>query len=201
MVHEPEKYKGGWGGYFGNGLPLHVEIGCGKGRFITQQALGCPGANFVALEREDQVVAASARLSKSLPVECRLAFVVGDAKNMGLFFAPGEVRRIYINFCDHWPNRRKWQKRRLTHPGFLEIYQGLFPQGGEVFLKTDNKELFGFSLCSFRGNGWRLRDITLDLHHSGMEGNVMTEYEEKFSQAGMPIYRCEAIWGGKELST
>ena len=114
-------------------------------------------------------------------------------ENLSEFFEPGEIKRLYINFCDPWP-KKKWAKRRLTHKNFLEKYKGLFGSEGEIFFKTDNRGLFEFSLNELCGNGWLLSNISLDLHSSGFEGNIMTEYEEKFSSRGFPIYRCEARW-------
>jgi tRNA (guanine-N7-)-methyltransferase len=117
-------------------------------------------------------------------------------------FAPGEIARIYINFCDPWPVRIKWRKRRLTHVNFLKIYRAVMGDRGEIFFKTDNRELFDFSLGQFAQEGWRLDNVSFDLH-AGADGpppwNIMTEYEEKFSSQGMPIYRLEAYFDSREL--
>ena len=200
IARDPAAFQGRWHEYFGNDHPLDVEIGCGKGRFIAETARRDSCVNCIAMERESQVVAQAARLAKTLPAECGLAFVIGDAKDMPEYFAAGEIRRLYINFCDPWPVRKKWQKRRLTHPNFLRMYRSLFRERGEIHFKTDNKELFGFSLDAFAENGWRLRNVTHDLLHSGFANNIMTEYEEKFTLRGLPIYRCEAYWGNYALT-
>ena len=109
------------------------------------------------------------------------------------FFEPGEIKRLYINFCDPWP-KKKWYKRRLTYRDFLEKYKLLFGESGEIFFKTDNTILFEFSLNEFCADDWKLSNISLDLHNSDYEGNIMTEYEEKFSNKGFNIYRLEARW-------
>jgi tRNA (guanine-N7-)-methyltransferase len=125
--------------------------------------------------------------------EAKPAFVICDAGDILDVFAPGELTKLYINFCDPWP-RAKWQKRRLTHRGFLEKYKTILRPGGGVAFKTDDLRLFNFSLAEFRDNGWRLENVTRDLHGEGPvpDGAVMTEYEEKFFLKGMPIFRCEA---------
>ena len=112
------------------------------------------------------------------------------------------VDRIYINFCDPWPNKKKWAKRRLTHKNFLNLYEEIFSEKGEVFFKTDNRILFEFSLNEFEAKeNWKMKNISLDLHKSDFQGNVMTEYEEKFSGRGMPIFRLEADFYNSLSST
>ncbi len=190
FVHNPTEYKGRWKAYFANNNPLHIELGCGKGRFVTQTAVQNPNVNYIAIEREPHVIVTGARAAREL--DCHLAFIVGDAEELEEIFAPAEVQRIYINFCDPWPNKNKWAKRRLTYHRFLESYKRLMGPGGQIFFKTDNAPLFEFSLNEFSDNGWRLKNISFDLHQSGYTENIMTEYEEKFSSQGLPIYRCEA---------
>lgn len=189
-VTEPKKNKGKWNKHFNNNNPIHIEIGCGKGQFITKTSLQNPNINYVAIERNKNVLVNGVVNAKDSG-GC-LAFVLGYAEELPNYFEDGEISRIYINFCDPWQNRKKWQKRRLTHSRFLHIYENLFNGKGEVFLKTDNKELFEFSLNEFSKNNWKLKNISLDLTNSNFE-NIMTEYEEKFSSKGMCIYRCEAI--------
>lgn len=191
ILHTPEAWQGRWSAYFGNENPIYLEIGCGKGRFLTQNALAYPEINFIGVEREPTIVATAAR--KLTPEMKNIVFILGDVANLSQFFAPGELQRLYINFCDPWP-KKKHAKRRLTHEIFLDSYKALFGDAAEIFFKTDNKGLFEFSLNSFCGNGWKLSNITLDLHQSGYEGNIMTEYEERFSKEGYPIYRLEARW-------
>lgn len=193
IISNPADYKGKWSGYFGNENPIHAELGCGKGRFITEMAAANGHVNHIAVEREAHVIVTGAKAARERGLQ--LAFVLGDVQDLALFFAPGEVDRLYINFCDPWPNRKKWHKRRLTHWKFLDLYSEVFGGRGEIFFKTDNRELFEFSLNQFCDRGWRLGNISLDLHKSGSEGNIMTEYEEKFSRLGMPIYRLEARIG------
>ena len=118
-------------------------------------------------------------------------FVPGDAGALGNMETKSKIQRIYINFCDPWP-KAGHKKRRLTHENFLSIYKSLLEVGGEIHFKTDNQGLFEFSLNSFADFGLKLKNITLDLHNSAFEGNVMTEYEKLFSEKGQPIYRCEA---------
>lgn len=173
--------------YFDNKQPLHIEIGCGKGRFITQCAVRNPHINHIAIEREETVMAVAARLSRD--ISGSLLFLNIDAADLPEYILPGEISRMYLNFCDPWPRRKKWAKRRLTHANFLAIYESL--QIPEIFFKTDNRILFEFSINQFSERGWVMRNISLDLHNSGIEDNIMTEYEEKFSGSG-PIYRLEA---------
>lgn len=189
MVHQPQQWKGKWTAFFGNNNPIYVEIGCGKGGFITQNAQAFSDINFIGIERQSTIAAIAAR---RMPPELKnIALICGRAEGLAEVFTPGELKRLYINFCDPWP-KKKWAKRRLTYHGFLEGYKEVFGNRGELFFKTDNKGLFEFSLNEFCGNDWKLSNITLDLHNSGYEGNIMTEYEKRFSQMGMPIYRLEA---------
>ena len=185
IIHNPEPY--GIAKYFDNGKPIHVELGCGKGRFIAQTAANNPDVNFIAIEREEIVLAAAARLSRDLCAS--LIFINSDAAELASLFKPDEISRLYINFCDPWHRRKKWAKRRLTHANFLKIYEAL--KIPEIYLKTDNRILFEFSINQFSECGWVMKNVSLDLHNSGTEDNIMTEYEEKFSALG-PIYRLEA---------
>ena len=191
LVHDPEKYKGMWKQYFGNDNPIYAEIGCGKGKFIVQNAVENPDVNFIGIERQTTIMAIAAR--KVLPEMKNIALIRGDAETLADIFAPGELSRIYLNFSDPWPKKR-WAKRRLTHRHFLDLYNTLLNGDKEIFLKTDNTVFFESSLNEFCDTGWRLSNISLDLHNSGYEGNIMTEYEERFSGLGQPIYRLEARW-------
>ncbi len=190
LVENPKIYKGRWHEYFKNDNPIHLEIGCGKGRFSTTMANQNPNVNYIAMERQTQVMVTA--LKKARETNAPVGFIIEDVANLPEYFEAGEVKRLYINFCDPWPRKKKWAKRRLTHANFLALYETLFGAEGEVFFKTDNKILFEFSLNEFSNQGWRLQNISLDLHKSDYEGNVMTEYEQKFSGNGFPIYRCEA---------
>lgn len=195
LIEEPQKFKGGWKELFGNNNPLHVEIGCGKGRFITDMSKLNSNVNYIAVERQSQVIASALKKARERNTNENLVFFIADVKDLKDYFEAGEVDRLYINFCDPWPNKKKWAKRRLTHKNFLDLYAEIFGEKGEVFFKTDNRILFEFSLNEFEAQkNWTMKNICLDLHNSGFEGNVMTEYEEKFAGRGTPIFRLEAFY-------
>jgi tRNA (guanine-N7-)-methyltransferase len=198
LITNPEKHKGRWHTVFGNDHPIHIEIGCGKGRFITKTALANPDINYIAIEKQEIVIVSALRKSREANATKNLRFITADVSNLSDFFEPNEIKRIYINFCDPWDRKKKWAKRRLTHSNFLSIYEGLFKDGGQIHFKTDNRKLFEFSLNEISAKGWQMQNISLDLHNSDFEGNIMTEYEEKFSSLGMPIYRLEAIYKGAD---
>lgn len=189
LVESPQALRGQWRGFFGSDGPLHLEIGCGKGRFILEMARRNPETCFVAVEREEGalVMAAEKAMEAGLP---NLRFLSFDAAALGDVFADGEVDLIYLNFSDPWPPNRQ-RKRRLTWRAFLAVYDRILTEDGAVFFKTDNQRLFEWSLGEICQYGWLLQNISLDLHNSGME-NVMTEYEERFSSQGSRIYRLEA---------
>ncbi|MBS5793643.1 MAG: tRNA (guanosine(46)-N7)-methyltransferase TrmB [Clostridiales bacterium] len=194
FIHKPEENKGKWKEIFGNDNPIHIEIGTGKGQFLTTMSLLNPNINYIAIERQTNVIVSALKKGREKGVGENIVFFIADVKELLNYFEPEEIDRIYINFCDPWPNKKKWAKRRLTHKNFLNLYEALFTNGGEVFFKTDNRLLFEFSLNEFADKGWRLHNISLDLHNSDFEGNVKTEYEEKFSGIGMPIYRLEGYY-------
>lgn len=198
LISKPAELKGKWNNHFGNQNPIHLELGCGKGKFITNTAMQNRDINYVAVERQSKVLAIALRRSTRMAEALRgisLTFLNGDVKDIEECFLPGEISRIYINFCDPWPNKNKWAKRRLTHSSFIALYERLFGANpGEIFFKTDNPGLFEFSVGEFTNAGWRLVNVTEDLHNSGFAGNVMTEYEEKYSARGLPIYRFEAYY-------
>ncbi len=189
MICEPFP-KNDWNKIFGNENPVHLEIGCGKGSFIAQMAECFPDVNFIAIEKcPDVAVLAMEKIIDRKITNVR--FICGDANYLEDIVAPGVLSRIYINFCDPW-HKKKQMKRRLTYRDFLVKYGKLLEEKhGEVHFKTDNRNLFEFSLNEFCALGLKLRNITLDLHNSDFEGNIMTEYEKLFSEKGMPIYRCE----------
>lgn len=170
--------------------PLHMEIGCGKGRFITQLAARNPDVNYLVSEMIDNVIVLAAE--KVMKAELKnVRFAAGDFKNLVDFIPEGAVDRIYLNFSDPWP-KKGHAKRRLTHKNFLDLYKKILAPDGEIHFKTDNRPLFDFSLESFAENGFELSDVTYDLHQSGFEGNIMTEYEERFSGMGVKINRVVA---------
>ena len=195
-IREPETQKGVWAAAFPKKQPLHIEVGMGKGRFLMDMARLHPEINYVGIEMYDSVLLRAlqkreelAEKGETLP---NLLFVRMDARNLLEVFDRKEVDRIYLNFSDPWPKARH-ARRRLTSREFLARYAGILNDGGVVEFKTDNRDLFDFSLEEVREAGWTLLASTYDLHHDGamMEGNVMTEYEEKFSSMGNPI--CKLI--------
>lgn len=171
--------------------PLYVELGTGKGKFITTIAELHPQINFVGIEREQEVLLKTALKAQEKGLT-NLALLWIDGEHLEEIFAPGEVDRLYLNFPDPWPKRRH-AKRRLTHPRFLEKYLQIMKPGAEIHFKTDDSQLFEFSLNEFSNAGWRLKNICLDVANRGPEDNITTEYEEKFREQGLPIYRCEVV--------
>ena len=172
---------------------LFVELGTGKGDFITQIAERNPQINFVGLEVEATVVLAAARKVHEKNLRNVRLFVF-DVSNIAELFAQHTVDRLYINFCDPWPKKRH-AKRRLTYIKFLELYRKILVQDGEIFFKTDNRGLFDFSLEQFALAGMEVRDVTNDLHANEPPENIRTEYETKFSAQGVPINFCVARFG------
>ncbi|CAM5784641.1 tRNA (guanosine(46)-N7)-methyltransferase TrmB [Brevibacillus borstelensis] len=193
FVDNPAGMKGRWKERFGNDHPIHIEIGCGKGRFINTLAERHPDINFIAIELKAEVVLRAAQRTEKREIP-NLAFVQYNAALLPDLFGAEEVSRIYLNFSDPWPKTRH-AKRRLTYASFLNTYKQVLKKNGEIHLKTDNEKLFEFSLNQFSNERFQLRNITFDLHQSVLaEENVMTEYEERFSSRGQRIYRTEAIF-------
>ena len=191
VIQEPELHKGSWNQVFGNDNPIQIEVGMGKGRFIMELAKQNPDINYIGIERYSSVLLRGLQKRAQLELN-NIYFMCIDAKNMADYFAPGEVDKIYLNFSDPWPKDRH-AKRRLTSTRFLERYDNILTPEGRVMFKTDNEDLFDFSLEQVEEAGWILENHTYDLHHSEYnEGNVMTEYEEKFSAKGNPICRLVA---------
>lgn len=196
VVQEPETHKGAWGAVFPKKQPLHIEVGMGKGRFLMDMARLHPEINYVGIEMYDSVLLRALQkreeLASSGELLGNLFFMRVDARLLPEIFDKGEVDKIYLNFSDPWPKARH-AKRRLTSREFLARYDKILSQNGTVEFKTDNKELFEFSLEEINEAGWRLIAHTFDLHHDQelAKGNVMTEYEEKFSSMGNPI--CKII--------
>lgn len=197
-ITEPERYKGRWHELFGNDNPIHIEIGCGKGSFVCGMAEQNPDISFIAIEKVEDVIVMA--MEKAMGAELKnVRFMDMDAERIDEFFEKGEISRIYLNFSDPW-KKNKQAKRRLTHKNFLDRYKKVLNNGDYIWFKTDNKQLFEFSLNSFAAENFKLENITLDLHNSKFEGNVVTEYEQRFLDLGQPIYRLEAVYLGWEDS-
>lgn len=191
VFHEDvEKMAGNWHKRFGNDNPIHIEVGTGKGKFITTLAEQNPDKNYIAMEIKEEVLLHAVYKAKEKGLT-NILFIWGDVKMLPEYFNVAELSRIYINFCDPWPKNR-WSKRRLTHSDFLNIYRNVLDEKGEIHFKTDNEKLFEFSLNEIAENDWKLKNISLDLANSNFEENVTTEYEDKFMAQGMKIYRLEA---------
>ena len=198
VTHEPEKNKGRWAEFFGNDNPIRIEIGMGKGQFIESLALNNPDINYIGIERYDTVILKAIRKREAFEKNgadlSNLTFISIDARLLADVFAPGEVDRIYLNFSDPWPKERQ-ANRRLTSPVFMKIYREFLKTDGQLEFKTDNMGLFDYSLESIPESGWKLSQITRDLHNDAVmnKGNIMTEYEEKFSAKGNPIFKLIAL--------
>ena len=190
VVHEPETMKGKWREAFGNDHPVYVEIGMGKGRFLMDMARLYPEINFIGIEKYSSVLLRAVQKleEEELP---NVRLIRMDAEDLENVFAQGELDRIYLNFSDPWPPNRQ-RKRRLTWRAYLEVYDEILRQQGDLCFKTDNQRFFEWSLQEICQFGWLIQNISLDLHNSDFEGNVMTKYEEKFSAEGYRIYRLEA---------
>ncbi|NME99068.1 tRNA (guanosine(46)-N7)-methyltransferase TrmB [Aneurinibacillus aneurinilyticus] len=186
-----EEYKGKWNSFFGNDNPIHVELGTGKGNFITTLAEQNPDINYFGVELYEEVLIRAVKKAEAKELN-NLSFLWINIQDIEKYFAPGEVDKFYLNFSDPWPKKRH-ARRRLTHSEFLAKYKGLLKPEGVIQLKTDNEGLFQFSLNQFAQELFLLKEITFDLHNSEyVEGNVMTEYEAKFVGQGMKIFRCIA---------
>lgn len=189
VVQEPFKWRGRWSTLFGNENPIRIEIGMGKGKFLYTLASVNPDINYVGIEKYSSVLlrAIQKMEEEELP---NLRFIRMDAEELTEVFGAGEVDRIYLNFSDPWPKDRH-AKRRLPSRQFLERYDKVLKPEGRLEFKTDNRALFDFAMEELPEAGWKTEAVTYDLHHEKelLSGNVMTEYEEKFSAMGNPIYK------------
>ena len=189
LIDEPGIYWGRWLESFPGFSALHLELGCGKGRFTVDTAEAMPHTLFIALEKVPDAMIIAMERVRDRGIE-NVRFINGDAAGLLDMFAPGEAERIYINFCDPWPKSRD-AKFRLTSPGFLRLYADVLRPGGQIHFKTDNAPLFDWSVKQLEGEGWQLSELTHDLHGGGPVG-VMTDYEAKFYAEGLKINRLAA---------
>ncbi len=189
IILKPEDYKGKWKEVFNNSNPIHIEIGMGKGDFIIGMAKAHPDINFIGIEMYDSVIVKAVNKLENEEIN-NIRLIRMDARLIEDVFDK-EIDLIYLNFSDPWPKNRN-AKRRLTHERFLNRYENIFKGKKTIFMKTDNIDLFSFSIESLSEYGYKLKNVSLDLHNSDFEGNVMTEYEKKFSSKGVRINRLEA---------
>ena len=198
-VKEPERFKGRWVNFFGNGNPVELEVGCGKCTFIAQKALRNPDVNYIAVDIKNDMLGVGRRNIERLFSEAgktpdNIALVRYNVEQLDNVIAPeDEVSALYINFCNPWP-RLKHNKRRLTYPNKLRMYKGFLAPGSVAYFKTDDDDLFEESLAYFAEAGWRVTRICRDLHGSDIEGNIVTEHEKMFSDEGIKIKYLEAVF-------
>ena len=192
VILNPADAKGRWQEIFGNDHPIHVEVGSGKGAFVSGMAKANPEINYIGIDIQKSVL--SYALDKVLATDVpNIKLLWVDGSDLTDYFEDGEIDRLYLNFSDPWPKKRH-EKRRLTYQSFLATYQQILPENGEIHFKTDNRGLFEYSLVSFSQFGMKLKGVWLDLHASDFEDNVLTEYEQKFANKGQVIYRVEAAF-------
>ena len=188
VIKNKEEYRGKYNKLFGNNKPVYLEIGMGKGRFIIENAKRYPEINFIGVEMFDSVlVRAIESITEEIP---NLKFIKMDATYIGDVFDK-DIDLLYLNFSDPWPKNRH-EHRRLTSDRFLKRYDSLLKKDQKIIMKTDNRHLFEFSLISLTNYGYKMEELSLDLHKDDMPDNIETEYEEKFSSKGFPIYRVYA---------
>lgn len=190
IIYDIENLNGNIKSVFPNDNPVCMEIGCGKGRFISETATRNPGTNYIAVEKNKNALLLAAEKIKAAGLS-NVKFIAGDVNMLRNFETTTKCEIIYINFCDPW-HKGAYRKKRLTHSHHLVLWEKLLKPNGEIHFKTDNQKLFEFSLNSFAEYDMKLKNITFDLHNSDFEENVVTEYEQFFSEKGQPIYRCEA---------
>jgi tRNA (guanine-N7-)-methyltransferase len=189
VIHEPEQKKGEWQQVFGNEHPIHIEVGMGKGKFLHSMAKVHPDINYIGIEKYSSVLLRAIQKMEEEPLE-NLRFIRMDAEALTEVFGKDEIARIYLNFSDPWPKDRH-AKRRLPSREFLARYDSFLQKDGVLEFKTDNRALFDFAVEELPFAGWKIVKLTYDLHHEEEmnQGNIMTEYEEKFSSMGNPIYK------------
>ena len=191
VIKNAKEHKGKWMELFGNDHPIHIEIGMGKGNFIKTLALQNPEVNYIGIEKFQSVLIRALEKMEDMKLD-NLTFICMNAEEINEVFDKEEIKQIYLNFSDPWPKDRH-AKRRLTSRQYFERYDKILDKKGKIIFKTDNRDLFDFSLEEVKEAKWNVDNFTYDLHHSEyMEGNIMTEYEEKFSNEGKPINRLVA---------
>ena len=176
--------------WFGRQAPLYLEIGCGKGGFAAEFAKQNPQVNVLGIEKSANVIVQACEKAQREQI-ANLRFFKGGAEYLTKYLPPCSVERIFLNFSCPFPKAR-YASHRLTHPRFLRLYSQVMTPAAEIHQKTDNRQLFEFSIEALSGAGFALKNISLDLHNSDFEGNIETEYEKKFVALGLPIYRLEA---------
>lgn len=175
---------------FGNDNPVRMEIGCGRGQFAMEIAKRHPDVNFIAVEKVLNVIVLACEKAKKEGLT-NIKFICGSAEYLPKFIPEKSIELLYLNFSCPYPKAR-YARHRLTHRFFLDIYRDLLKDGAEIHQKTDNMHFFEFSIGEFSQSGWKIKNVSLDLHNSEFEGNIVTEYEKRFSDLGQPIYRLEA---------
>ncbi len=188
LILNPSDFKGKYNELFNNNNPIYIEIGMGKGTFIYENALKYPYINFIGIEKYDSVMVRAIEKVENEEIK-NLKFIRIDARKIEEIFNK-EIDRIYLNFSDPWPKSRH-EKRRLSSSNFLEKYDNIFKKEKRIIMKTDNRKLFEFSVISFTNYGYKINDISLDLHNDDIKNNIETEYEKKFSSMGYPIYKID----------
>lgn len=197
-VNAPETYRGRWKEFFGNDHPIELEIGCGKCTFVAEKARRNPGINYIAMDIKSDMLGVGRRNIERIFEETgespkNIALVRCNVEMIDKAIAPEDrIGVMYINFCNPWP-RLKHQKRRLTYPKKLRMYRDFLTKDAVIYFKTDNDELFEDSVGYFSEAGYTVRYITRDLHNSGIQGNIVTEHEQMFTDEGIPIKYLEAI--------
>lgn len=187
VIQKPEEMRGQWKSFFKNDKPLHLEIGTGKGRFIMELAQQNPDINYIGIEKYSSVLLRCLEKQQELLLQ-NLIFIRGDAELINTYFAEGEIEKIYLNFSDPWPKERH-ARRRLPSSEYLRRYDLILAREGTIEFKTDNRGLFDFAVDEVSQSVFRIDQISYDLHNDPVmvSGNIMTEYEEKFSKKGNKI--------------
>ena len=189
VITDPFRNKGKWSLVFGNSNPVHLELGCGTGRFISENAVKNPDINYIGIDVKDEILVYAKRNIERIVLKTlnkNLFLIPMNVEQIDEVFESGEISKIYINFCNPWPKARQ-NKRRLTHSLFLQKYKTFLKPGSEIWFKTDDELLFEDSIEYFKQSGFRIDYITKDLHQSDFKHNIITEYELNFINKGLPI--------------